>query len=87
MTFWFEDITLRGERSGKCPCCKKRRRQATTFSHTFSPLNVNKKTGLQKSKEEITVELKKECSEWQSQPATCREVYCEEQGQWVLACQ
>ena len=69
MIEYFESVKLRGTKSGKC-VCGKRRSRAKTFEQTLSP--YNKKDGRLKYRSEILDDLEIERDKWMERPVTCR---------------
>lgn len=69
MKVYFEEVSIKGKKSGKCECGKRITRQ-NTFMQTISGFNKNKEGGL-KTKAEILKELVIERDEWIKKPVHC----------------
>ena len=69
-TYRFQEVKLRGAKSGKCSVCGKRRQRSTTFSQTINPFNKNA-DGVPKTREEILAELNEEARLWKATPLVC----------------
>ena len=70
-TIVFPEISMRGTKAGKCRCGKWRTRREK-FWQTMSEFNIDKKTKLPKTKDQIKKELASECDEWLKEPITCK---------------
>ncbi len=66
---YYQEVTMRVSKSGKC-CCGKKLTRKTTLSQTLNPFNKNKETGELKTRSEIIEELKVEAEDWKTEP--CR---------------
>lgn len=64
----YEEVKLKGKKSGNCICGKWHTR-SKTFSQTISPFN--KRDGRQKTRDEIMMELQIEKEDWEGEPPTC----------------
>ncbi len=63
----FQEVSIIGEKSGKCQCCKKSCRVKKKFYQTLNPFNRNS-DGFVKSRQEIMKEINSERENWMSQP-------------------
>lgn len=65
----FGQITIYGEKSGKCACGKRRKRHRR-FYQTINPFNKNAQ-GAPKSADEIRAELRATRDAWMQEPIAC----------------
>ena len=65
----FDEVAIHGQKSGKCPCGKRRVRKAS-FSQTINPFNKNP-DGTIKTQAQIYPEIKAERDEWMKQAIFC----------------
>lgn len=70
-TVVYPEIRVRGIKRGKCKCGKVRTRREK-FYQTLSEFNIDKKTGLLKTTDQILVEIKAERAAWEKEPITCK---------------
>lgn len=66
----FSEVTLRGEKRGKCVSCGKRRKRVKRVFQTINPFNKGP-DGLPKTRERILHELREELVRWQRKPIDC----------------
>jgi len=66
-SYTFSEVSLRGEKSGKCAVCGKHAKRAEKFWQTQNPYNKNS-DGSVKSRSDIMKELVIERDEWLKKP-------------------
>jgi hypothetical protein len=81
VTTVFEEVSLRGKKTGKCGCGKNRTRQAT-FTNTINPYNRDA-DGTIKSRDEVLEDVRKILNEWKSEPIYCDN--CRPPSYWELS--
>lgn len=63
MTWKFQEVSRRAERSGVCPGCGGATRRRQTFTHTVNPFNKNA-DGTVKTPQEVGVDVQRLADEW-----------------------
>ena len=71
ISYTFEVVKHRAEKTGKCKCGKRLKR-SMTFEQTINPFNVDA-AGVPKSRGLILAELVDEAETWQKEPVVCSE--------------
>lgn len=65
----FEQVSLWGQKKGKCACGKIRTR-STTIVNTINPYNKNAK-GVPKTRKEVEESVKQQLEAWKTKPIYC----------------
>jgi len=75
-TIVFQEVKVRGVKTGKCACGGRTKVRREIFCHTINPYNQTA-TGRIKTYDEVLADVKAERDEWLKKPITCKN--CERQ--------
>ena len=67
MKIRFQEVSLYGEKSGKCVVCGKRTKRSKKVTHTVNPFNKNE-DGTIRTYDEVMERVSEEVKKWKQEP-------------------
>lgn len=67
-TITFDKVSIRASKAGRCPECGRPAKRSQEFWQTISQFNVDKTTGLPRTRAQIKLVLAEEIKAWAALP-------------------